>query len=507
MGLQTILTWKTSLINESKKLIGPFLIDLKNRFREIAGDDQLIDKDEFRNGLGISNNDISDRLFDIFDQDGSGSIDYDEFMGGIRSMVEGTDKDKIKFAFQLHDLDNNGYIDRDELKALIQQSFFENQVDYDEFQLDLLVDEFFDRADKDMSGTIDYNEFLDIANDYPGFMEGFAVNPVHWLVPDRYEDKQSDLVKKKDRLFRSNIQVQDIGLFQWLLIPRLIFLYNVLMNRRKNRAYVGLQSIRLLPSKVLEITISSPEAFTFTPGDYLYINCKEISSTEWYPFNIIKETEVGDLILHVKSNNFWAERLYDSILETVGQDTTLNWSVRIDGPYGSSSLSILDTQHAIMVGAGHGISRMAPILQDIVMKVKEQPDDVRLKKVDLYWIIEDRSYFEWFTKMLKDIEVDGDIGFFSYHIFFLDRSPEDISRKMMYMSTNVNSNETNISMVDNLWNRSRFGMPEWGKELAQVCSDHQGLDSRVFYSGPIRFARSLKRECKSLGVDFNRGSF
>ncbi len=197
MRLQTILTWKTSLINESKKLVGPFLIDLKNRFKEIAGDDQLIDKDEFRNGLGISNNDISDRLFDIFDQDGSGSIDYDEFMGGIRSMVEGTDKDKIKFAFQLHDLDNNGYIDRDELKALIQQSFFENQVDYDEFQLDLLVDEFFDRADKDMSGTIDYNEFLDIANDYPGFMEGFAVNPVHWLVPDRYEDKQSDLVKKK----------------------------------------------------------------------------------------------------------------------------------------------------------------------------------------------------------------------------------------------------------------------------------------------------------------------
>jgi len=36
MGLQTILTWKTSLINESKKLIGPFLIDLKNRFRERA---------------------------------------------------------------------------------------------------------------------------------------------------------------------------------------------------------------------------------------------------------------------------------------------------------------------------------------------------------------------------------------------------------------------------------------------------------------------------------------
>ena len=123
------------MINESKKLVGPFLIDLKNRFREIAGDDQLIDKQEFRDGLRISNEDISDRLFDIFDQDGSGSIDYGEFMATIQSMVDGSDRDKVKFAFQLHDLDDNGYIDRRELKILIQQSFLENHLDYDEFQL------------------------------------------------------------------------------------------------------------------------------------------------------------------------------------------------------------------------------------------------------------------------------------------------------------------------------------------------------------------------------------
>ena len=108
------------MINESKKLVGPFLIDLKNRFKEIAGSDQLIDKQEFRNGLRISNENISDRLFEIFDQDNSGSIDYGEFMNTIQSMVDGSDKDKVKFAFQLHDLDNNGYIDRSELKILIQ---------------------------------------------------------------------------------------------------------------------------------------------------------------------------------------------------------------------------------------------------------------------------------------------------------------------------------------------------------------------------------------------------
>ena len=495
------------MINESKKLIGPFLIDLKNRFREIAGDDQLIDKQEFRNGLKISNEDISDRLFDIFDQDGSGSIDYAEFMTTIESMVDGSDRDKVKFAFQLHDLDNNGFIDRKELKVLIEQSFLENHLDYDEFQLDLLVDEFFERADKDLNGIIDFGEFLDVANDYPDFMEGFAVNPLYWLIPDRYQASRSRAREEKDNLFKSKTQVQDIGLFQWLMIPRLIFLYNVLMNRKKNRTNVQLKSIRLLPSKVLELTISSPKEFVSDPGDYLYINCKEISSSEWYPFNIINETDSGDLVLHIKSNNHWSDRLYDSTLEVVSKDKTLDWSIRIDGPYGSSSQDILSTKHAILVGAGHGISRFAPILQDIVIRLQGESGAGTLEKVDLYWLIEDRTYFEWFTKMLKDIERGGSPQVFNYHIYFLERSPDEISRKMMYISTDVVHNETSISLVDNLWRKSKFGMPDWEQELGMMESIHGRGGKKVFYSGPSRFAKSLKVECENKDIDFNRGSF
>ena len=39
------------MINQSHKLSGPFLIDLKNRFRQIAGTDNRIDRKEFKNGL------------------------------------------------------------------------------------------------------------------------------------------------------------------------------------------------------------------------------------------------------------------------------------------------------------------------------------------------------------------------------------------------------------------------------------------------------------------------
>ena len=161
------------MINSSKKLPGPFIIDLKNKFQEIAGEDQLIDRSEFRNGLEISNEEISNRLFDIFDKDKSGTIDITEFMNTIESVITGSDQDKIKFAFNLHDLDDSGFIDKAELKILIEQSFLENNLDYDEFQMDLLVDEFFKRSDKDHSGSIDFSEFLDVAHAYPDFISGF----------------------------------------------------------------------------------------------------------------------------------------------------------------------------------------------------------------------------------------------------------------------------------------------------------------------------------------------
>ena len=63
------------------------MIQLKNKFRVIAGEDQLIDKKEFFEGLEISNRILSDRLFDIFDKDKNGKIDHDEFLATIEEII------------------------------------------------------------------------------------------------------------------------------------------------------------------------------------------------------------------------------------------------------------------------------------------------------------------------------------------------------------------------------------------------------------------------------------
>ena len=78
------------MINQSHKLSGPFLIDLKNRFRQIAGSDNKINRKEFENSLLINNDKVINRIFDIFDTDQNNFLDVGEFIDGIEKLIYGT---------------------------------------------------------------------------------------------------------------------------------------------------------------------------------------------------------------------------------------------------------------------------------------------------------------------------------------------------------------------------------------------------------------------------------
>ena len=492
------------MLNTSNKLIGPFLIQLKNKFRSLSGKDQLIDKKEFFDGLEISSRSLSDRLFDIFDKDKNGMIDHDEFLSTIETIILGSKKDKIKFAFNLHDLDDSGFIDKKELKILIIQSFTQNNLDFDDFQLSLLVDEIFFKADKDKNDRIDFNEFLTIAKDFPDFIEGFAVNPIKWLTTNNglISTENSNETKKN-----KEIQVQEIGFFQSILIPKMISYYNILLNRKKNHIITEVKSAFLLPSKTLEIILKPSKNFEFVPGDYIYVNCKNISSVEWHPFNIIRMTENNEFVVHIKSIDNWTKSMFSYILEKYKKDNLIHLDLKIDGPYGSSSKNILNSEHAILIGVGHGISKIAPILQDIALRFDENSNNINLKKISLYWLIENETYFEWFTKFLNEIEGEEKINIFSYNIFFVDKSAHQVSEKLMFMSTDLSKNKTDVTLINNIWGKSKFGFPDWKKELKMLTVNNINTRNHIFYSGPNKYKKIIKKEAKSFKFKFDNKIF
>ena len=142
-----------------------------------------------------------------------------------------------------------------------------------------------------------------------------------------------------------------------------------------------------------------------------------------------------------------------------------------------------------------------------MLKLKKNPEDISISRVDLYWLIEDDSYFEWFTMMLHKLNEDYNMEFFNYHIFFLDKFPDDINKKMMYITTDVSKNKTKTKLVNNLWSVSRFGMPKWDKELTELNEIFKDKQPVVFYSGPSKLIKSIKKQCSVLGIDFKKGYF
>jgi len=65
--------------------------------------------------VGLEDKD-AERLFRIFDRDGSGSIDYEEFLRGVRGEMNEFRKNFCKKAFKIMDKDNSGILELDDIK-------------------------------------------------------------------------------------------------------------------------------------------------------------------------------------------------------------------------------------------------------------------------------------------------------------------------------------------------------------------------------------------------------
>ena len=141
------------------------------------------------------------------------------------------------------------------------------------------------------------------------------------------------------------------------------------------------------------------------------------------------------------------------------------------------------------------------------MRIDSDSKKNRIQKISLFWLIENETYFEWFTKFLDEIESEEKLNMFSYNIFFINKPSHEVSEKLMYMSTDIVNTKTDVTLIDNIWGKSKFGLPNWGLELEHVLKEENALKRRIFYSGPSYFRKSLKKEARNLNIPFQSKNF
>ncbi|KAL7004293.1 Calcineurin subunit B [Cystobasidiomycetes sp. EMM_F5] len=116
-----------------------------------------IDKDEFLQIPQIANNPLASRMIAIFDEDGGGTVDFQEFVAGLSAFSNRGERDeKLKFAFKVYDMDRDGFISNGELFLVLKMMVGNNLKDG---QLQQIVDKTIMEADQDGDGKINFEEF------------------------------------------------------------------------------------------------------------------------------------------------------------------------------------------------------------------------------------------------------------------------------------------------------------------------------------------------------------
>ena len=161
---------------------------ISTTFKKQAKNGQIQRKDFVKvmtkhGGMG---EELANQLFDSFDTDNSGTMDINEYLALMGVTFGGTVQQKLRASFAIFDKDGNGSLSKDEVRDMLRMVIV--QVMRAQFRsthgksaaksatvldaaanakIDQVVEEVFDRVDKDKSGSIDIDEFE----------KGFSENP------------------------------------------------------------------------------------------------------------------------------------------------------------------------------------------------------------------------------------------------------------------------------------------------------------------------------------------
>ncbi|KAM9313440.1 A-type potassium channel modulatory protein KCNIP1 isoform 2-T2 [Gastrophryne carolinensis] len=118
-------------------------------------------------------------LFNAFDTAQSGSVKFEDFVAALSVLLRGTIDEKLKWTFNLYDINKDGYINKEEMMDIVKAI-------YDmmgKYTYPILKDDapkqhmelFFQKMDKNKDGVVTLNEFIESCQEDDNIMRSLQL--------------------------------------------------------------------------------------------------------------------------------------------------------------------------------------------------------------------------------------------------------------------------------------------------------------------------------------------
>jgi Ca2+-binding EF-hand superfamily protein len=130
-----------------------------------------IDKTTFNKGiarLAVEDELFVNRVFGLVDEDGSGQIEWDEFLTAMAALEKGNPEIKNRFCFQTYDLDEDGFIGWEDLAQMFRSSSMLSPDATTDAVVDAFVSRVFRQLGVEDKGKISLDDLTRFMETYEG---------------------------------------------------------------------------------------------------------------------------------------------------------------------------------------------------------------------------------------------------------------------------------------------------------------------------------------------------
>ncbi|KAJ7729798.1 NADPH oxidase [Mycena metata] len=302
-----------------------------------------------------------------------------------------------------------------------------------------------------------------------------------------------------------------IGVFwRYWIVGGLIWICERVLREVRSRHITYISKVIQHPSDVMELQIKK-EKTSARAGQYIFINCPEISYFQWHPFTLTSAPEEDYISVHIRvvgdftkalsravGCDFESARTKGAAPNSDGKvvNSVTNPSINrvlprimIDGPFGTSSEDFLNYETVMLVGAGIGVTPFASILKSIWYRMNNfsQAGRTRLSKVYFTWVIRDFNTAEWFHSLLHALEEQDSQNRIEINIYLTGGIKEDDINNIVVQD--VGSEKDAITT---LRAPTHYGRPNWDRIYTSLGQKHPDSEIGVFYCGPPQLAGTLR---------------